>query len=65
LLTLVYADSSEGTTNTRIKEGDKVVAVGMKGLEAFRTDFGLNEAAGPRYFGFDIDYVPIEEFTAG
>lgn len=65
LLTLVYADSGEGTTNTRIKEGDKVVAVGMRGLEAFRTDFGLNEAAGPRYFGFDIDYVPIEELTAG
>jgi DUF917 family protein len=32
----------------------------MKGLEAFRTESGLNEAAGPRYFGFDIDYEPIE-----
>ena len=36
------------------------MAVGIKGLEAFRTDFGLNQASGPRYFGFDIDYVPIE-----
>jgi DUF917 family protein len=60
LVTLAYPDG-EGTTNTLIKEGDEVVAVGIKGLEAFRTEFGLNEAAGPRYFGFDIDYVPIEE----
>jgi len=34
--------------------------VGIKGLEAFRSERGL-AAAGPRYFGFDIDYVPIEE----
>ncbi|RME79151.1 MAG: DUF917 domain-containing protein [Chloroflexi bacterium] len=63
LLTLAYRNG-EGTTNTLIKEGDEVVAVGMKGLEAFRTEFGLNEASGPRYFGFDIDYVPIEELVA-
>jgi len=63
LLTLAYKESGEGTTNTLIKEGDDVVAVGMKGLEAFRTEFGLNEASGPRYFGFDINYVPIEELV--
>jgi hypothetical protein len=33
---------------------------GLKGLEDFRSEFGL-AASGPRYFGFDIDYVPIEE----
>jgi DUF917 family protein len=63
LVTLAYRDG-QGTTNTLIKEGDEVVAIGIKGLEAFRTEFGLNEAAGPRYFGFDIDYVPIEELMA-
>lgn len=60
LVTLAYKASGDGTTNTLIKEGDEVVAVGIKGLEAFRTEFGLNEASGPRYFGFDIEYVPIE-----
>ena len=63
LVTLVRRDTGEGITNTDIKEGDEVVAVGIKGLEAFRTEFGLNEAAGPRYYGFDIDYVPIEELV--
>lgn len=61
LVVLAHKDSGLGTTNTLIKEGDQIVAVGIKGLESFRTPFGLNEAAGPRYFGFDIDYVPIEE----
>lgn len=65
LLTLAYKATGEGTTNTLLKEGDQVVAVGMKGLEAFRTEFGLNEASGPRYFGFDIDYIPIEELVKG
>ncbi|MGB7116877.1 MAG: DUF917 domain-containing protein [Anaerolineales bacterium] len=61
LVTLAYKNTGSGTTNTLIKEGDEIVAVGIKGLESFRTEFGLNEAAGPRYFGFDLDYVPIEE----
>ena len=65
LLTLVHRENGQGTTNTLIGAGDQVVAVGMKGLESFRTEFGLNKAAGPRYFGFDIDYVPIEVLMAG
>ena len=60
IVTLAYRANGEGTSNTLLKEGDEVVAVGMKGLEGFRTEFGLNQASGPRYFGFDIDYVPIE-----
>jgi len=65
LVTLAYKESGEGTTNTLVKEGDQLVAVGIKGLESFRTEFGLDEASGPRYFGFDIDYVPIEELMEG
>ncbi len=61
IVVLARKESGEGITNTDIKEGDEVVAVGVKGLEVFRTQFGLDHASGPRYFGFDIDYVPIEE----
>ncbi len=63
LLTLVDKESGSGTINTFTQEGDHIVAVGMKGLEGFRTEFGLNKASGPRYFGFDIEYVPIEELV--
>jgi len=64
IVTFLRARSGEGTTNADIKEGDEVVALGIKGLEAFRTEFGLNECTGPRYFGFDIEYRPIEELVA-
>ena len=37
-----------------------MAVIGLKGLESFRSQKGLG-CAGPRYFGFDIDYVPIEE----
>jgi DUF917 family protein len=65
LVILARRGSGEGITNTDVKEGDEVAAVGIKGLEVFRTEFGLDHAAGPRYFGFDIDYVPIEELMKG
>jgi DUF917 family protein len=64
-VSIVYRDTSVGATNTDIKEEDEVVVVGMSGLEGFRTEFGLNNASGPRYFGFDIDYVPIEMLIDG
>lgn len=62
LLGLIYPDG-EGTNNNKIAEGDQVVAAAMKGLEGFRTEFGLNFGSGPRYFGFDIDYVPVENLV--
>lgn len=60
LLTLVHKESGRGTYNADIKEGDEVVAIGMKGLDGFRSEMGLS-LAGPRHFGFDIEYTPIEE----
>lgn len=55
-------ETGEGFTNTAIAAGHRVVVVGIKGLEAFRSERGL-AAASPRYFGFEVDYVPIEELV--
>jgi len=59
---VVVADraTGDGYTNTLIDVGHEVAVVGIKGLEAFRSERGLG-CAGPQYFGFDIDYRPIEE----
>jgi len=57
---LIDKATGEGFSNSSIKAGDQAVVVGIKGLEAFRTRFGLDESSGPRYYGFDIEYVPIE-----
>jgi len=65
LVTLASPATGEGTTNTLIAEGDEVVAVGMRGLEEQRTPEVLDAATGPRYYGFDLDYVPIEQLMGG
>ena len=60
ILTLVYKENGRGPLNSEIKQGDQLVAIGIRGLEDFRTDRGLT-LAGPSHFGFDIKYTPIEE----
>lgn len=60
LIILADPASGEGYTNTEIKAGDPVAVLGAKVYPAFRSPKGI-EFFGPRYWGFDIDYVPIEE----
>jgi DUF917 family protein len=60
---VVDIETGEGTINTYIDTGDRVAVIAAKGPEVFRSEHGLS-GAGPRYFGFDIDYVPIEERMA-
>jgi hypothetical protein len=62
LVVVVDRKSGEGITNTLLDAGQEVAVIGVKGLEAFRSEKGLG-GAGPRYFGFDIEYVPIEELV--
>ena len=61
---VVVADrmTGAGFTNTLVDAGDEVAVVGIRGLEGFRSERGLG-CAGPRYFGFDIDYRPIEQLV--
>jgi uncharacterized protein len=60
LIMLVNPETGEAYTNTEIKAGDRVAAVGCKINHFFRTKKAI-KYFGPRYWGFDIDYVPIEE----
>jgi len=60
LVSLIYRENGRGIYNAELVEGDEVVVVGMKGVQAFRTEKGL-ELAGPGHFGFDIKYTPIEK----
>jgi DUF917 family protein len=60
---IVDLETGEGKINTYLEEGERVAVIGMKGPEIFRSERGLS-GAGPKYFGFDIDYIPIEERMA-
>lgn len=64
LIILANTLSGEGYTNTEVKAGDLVSVLGAKIAPFFRTEKSL-QYYGPRYWGFDFDYVPIEEVAAG
>lgn len=59
-LIMFVLDNGEPITNTDLKEGVKVNIVAAKAPDMWRTPKGL-ELFGPRHFGFDYDYVPVEE----
>jgi hypothetical protein len=60
LIILANPDTGEGYTNTEIKEGDHVTVLGVKVYPLFRSELAI-KYFGPRYWGFDFDYIPIEE----
>ena len=46
------------------KYGKRVMIVGLKCFEMWRSKEGL-DLVGPRYFGLDTDYIPIEIRSEG
>jgi DUF917 family protein len=60
LITLLDAENGEPITTEGMRYGFRVVALGIPVTPKWRTPAGL-EIVGPRYFGYDIDYVPVEE----
>ncbi len=55
-------DDGEPITNSDLREGYKVHVIAARAPEVWRTRKGL-ELFGPRHFGFDYDYVPVEELV--
>jgi DUF917 family protein len=49
-------------TNTELKEGMEIIAVAARAPDVWRTSRGL-ELFGPKHFGFDYEYVPVEELV--
>ena len=47
-------------TNPHCTTGMKIAVIGYPASEEWRTRAGL-AALGPRSFGFDCDYLPLEE----
>jgi len=59
-LLIFLRDDGTPITNTELKEGMKINAIVAKAPEKWRLPNGL-KFFGPRKFGFDYDYVPVEE----
>jgi DUF917 family protein len=62
---IIFLDSfGKPITNTKLKEGLKVNVIAAKAPEIWRTPKGL-ELFGPRHFGFNYNYVPVENLIHG
>lgn len=59
LVCLVDAETFSPVTTDALKYGKRVYVIGLKCFEMWRSEKGL-ELAGPRYFGCDTDYIPVE-----
>ncbi len=61
-LIMFVNDEGEGITNSELSVGMKVNVIAAKAPEVWRTENGL-KFFGPRRFGFDYDYIPVEELV--
>ncbi|MCB6994588.1 DUF917 domain-containing protein [bacterium 210820-DFI.6.37] len=60
IISVVDAKTGEPIANPLVEVGNEVCVIGLRANEVFRNEKGIS-ILGPRYFKFDIDYVPIEE----
>lgn len=49
-------------TTEALKYGKRVRVMALPADDAWRTDKGI-ETVGPRYFGYDVDFEPLEELV--
>ena len=64
LICLVDVETFTPVTTDALKYGKRVLVVGLPCYHLWRTPAGL-ELVGPRYFGVDTDYIPLEERCQG
>ena len=62
LICIVYSETCEGLSNFGAAQhvGKEVTIFGVPAIDRWRTPKGI-EILGPRHFGFDQDYVPMEK----
>lgn len=59
LITLVDSQTADAIATERVRYGQRVVVLAFPSAPIWRTPAGI-EIAGPRAFGYDIDFVPVE-----
>ena len=64
LISLVDSETFIPVLTDALKYGKRVTMIGLKCFPLWRTEEGL-KLVGPRYFGYDTDYIPLEERSKG
>ena len=60
LITMIDRQTNEGIGNPDFSEGQAVSVLAFRAPALWRRPEGL-QVFSPRYFGYDIDYVPVED----
>jgi DUF917 family protein len=63
LITVLDSETADAVSADRIRYGQRVVVIAFGCDPIWRTERGI-AAAGPRAFGYDFDFVPVEELAA-
>lgn len=62
LICLLDLETGQPITTEQMRYGFRVIVFGLPCNSQWRSDKGL-ELVGPRYFGYDLDYQPINELN--
>jgi len=62
LITVLDSETADAIATERVRYGQRVTVIAMRCDPIWRSPRGL-DAAGPRAFGYDFDYVPVEELA--
>ncbi|NUU63843.1 DUF917 domain-containing protein [Paenibacillus agri] len=60
LLTVVDVETGVPVTTESLRYGNRLAVIAIPCNEKWRTVKGI-ETAGPRYFGYNVDYIPLGE----
>ena len=63
MLIVVDRETGEPYANSAIAEGQHVAVIGLPAIDQFRSPKGI-DILGPKHFGFDIEYTPIEQLVS-
>lgn len=63
LICLLDLETGQPITTEQIRYGFRVIVFGLPCNPQWRSEHGL-ELVGPKYFGYDLDYQPIETLNA-
>ncbi len=64
LIAVLDLETGFPVTTERMRYGARVIVVAFPCFEKWRTEKGI-ATVGPRYFGYDEDYIPIETLCEG
>jgi DUF917 family protein len=63
-ITVVDSATADAISTEQIRYGQRVTVIAFPSTPVWRTPRGL-QTVGPRAFGYDFDYVPVEERLGG